>query len=430
MVASEETGKGAIGARGLSGVGAASLLSALSGFVILFVVARVLSPAENSEFLAYWGALFAVYGILFGVIAETTRAVGRAELDREAPMPEGAGGRPRGASVVGAALIVGAGLAALVAAVGFPFADQLFGSQGTAIVALLAVSCLFYAWHAAIAGSLQGLRLWQPYTKLVTMEALFRLLAVVTVALASGTLFGIELACLAALAAAPVLFSGSRSARAASRARADIPMAPFLRQTGQALISAASSAALLVSFPILVKVTTAPDAYELAAPLLLAISLTRAPIMLPLQAFQGVAISAVLRARDEGAGAVRRPIGAVLAAGVIGAALAWLIGPWLMLLFGPDYLVAGWVLAALTLDAALIALLTLSGTALLALGRHRVYALGWLLATVVAVGFLLIPDSTELRCILSLTVGPLCGIVLHFAALLRGDRSERRVRDQ
>ena len=408
-----------IGAKGASGVGAASLFSALSGFVILFVVARVLTPAENSEFLAYWGALFAVYGILFGVIAETTRAVGRAELLRE----ESAAPVRPGASVMAGALIVGVGLAAAVAAVGFPFARQLFGEHGVTIVVLLVGSCIVYAWHAAVAGALQGRRLWGPYTKLVSMEALFRLLAVGGIALAGGSLFGIEVACLAALAAAPVLFLTSGATRQAARARADIPMVPFLRQTGQALISAASSAALLVSFPILVKITTDAAAYELAAPLLLAISLTRAPIMLPLQAFQGVAIAAVLRAREEGAKAIRKPIAVVMAAGAAGAVLAGLIGPWLMLLFGPDYIVSGWVLAALTVDAALIALLTLSGTALLALGRHRVYALGWALATVVAIGLLLLPGSTELRCILSLTVGPVCGIILHFAAFLRSART-------
>lgn len=406
-----------IGLRGASGVGTAALFSALSGFVVLFIAARVLTPAENSEFLAFWGALFAVVGILYGVIAETTRAVGSAVVAGAA-----GSGRQEGAPVLGGALITGTALAAAVAAVGFPNAQAVFGPHGPAIVALLCASCIVYAVHAALAGALQGRGDWSPYTKLVGLEALLRLAAVCAAAFAGGALFGLEAASLAALAAAPLLLIGSRGARLAARARADVPLRALLRQTGHALVSAASSAALVVSFPLLVKLTTPSAEYELAAPLLLAISLTRAPIMLPLQAFQGVALTAVLRARDQGAGAIRKPVGAVLAAGVVGAVPAGLAGPWLMTFFGPDYRVAGWVLAALTLDAALIALLTLSGTALLALGRHRTYALGWALATVVAVGLLLMPGSTELRCVLSLTVGPVAGALFHFAVLARRGR--------
>lgn len=412
---------GGIGRKQASGVGIASLFAAASGFLILFVAARALSPADNAEFLAYWAGLFAVIGILAGVTAETTRAVGTVTANQTAGAKQAS--EASGARVMVSALIVGGVLAGLVLAVGLPLANQLFSAHGVPIVLLLAMTAVMFSAHAAVAGSLQGRALWGPFAQLLTLEALFRFVAVLLAATLSGTLFGIEAACLAALAAWIVVLLSSRPARAAALSRADITLGPFLRQTGHALVSAAASAALLVSFPLLVKLTTSPQDYELAAPLLLAVSLTRAPIMLPLQAFQGLALTSVIRARDEGLKALRRPIVAVICLGVGGAFLAALIGPWIMLFFGQDYRVDRWVLAALTLAAAVIALLTLTGTGLLAMGRHRAYAVGWAIATVAAVVCLILPFSTETRCVLALFVGPLFGIGVHVLAISGRGRS-------
>lgn len=411
---------GGIGRKHASGVGVASLCAAASGFLILFVAARVLSPADNAEFLAYWAGLFAVIGVLAGVTAETTRAVGTvAAGQRMTREREPATSSRGGARVMFSALIVGAVLAALVLALGLPFADQLFSTHGVTIVVLLALTAVLFSAHAAVAGSLQGRGLWGPFAQLLTLEATFRFTAVLLAATLSGSLFGIEAACLAALGAWVVVLLSSRSARTAAMSRADIPLGPFLRQTGHALVSAAASAALLVSFPLLVKLTTAPDDYDLAAPLLLAVSLTRAPIMLPLQAFQGLALTSVIRARDEGLRALQRPIMAVIGLGVLGSILAALVGPRIMLFFGEDYQVNRWVLAALTLAAAVIALLTLTGTGLLAMGQHRPYAVGWAIGTAAAVACLMLPLSTEVRCVLALFVGPLLGIGVHILAISR-----------
>jgi len=97
-----------------------------------------------------------------------------------------------------------------------------------------------------------------------------------------------------------------------------------------------------------------------------------------------------------------------------------------MLFFGPAYGVGAWTLALLTFAAVLMAILTLLGTVVIGLGSHRAYSAGWLTATAVAVGLLLLPASVEIRSILSLSFGPLAGILVHAAALARivGARGE------
>ncbi|CEA08641.1 hypothetical protein BN1051_01998 [Arthrobacter saudimassiliensis] len=388
------------------------MLAALSGFLILFIVARVLSPADNAEFLSFWAALFAVYGVLNGLTAETTRAVGSVN-NRATAQPHRIG-----VSVFSAGLLVGGALAALVLALGLPFAHALFGAtHGQLIVLILAATCIVYAVHASLGGALQGMGLWPPYTMLVGLEAMLRVGAIGLAAALGAGLLGIEMATLAALGTWLLVLLFSPSARAALPARADVTLVPFLRQTGHALVSSVATAALVVSYPLLVRLTTSPEEFALSAPLLLAVSLTRAPIMLPLQAFQGVVITQVIRARDRGLQILRKPALVVLSLGVGGGVLAAWVGPWIMLLFGPDYVVEGWVLGALTLAASFIAFLTLFGTTLLAQGNHRAYAAGWLLATALAVAALLLPYSTEVRVILSLSVGPMAGIAVHALAL-------------
>lgn len=404
-----------IDSRQATRVGAVSVFAAASGFLILILTARSLPGPANADFLAFWGALFAVYGILNGVAAESTRAVGRASL---APP-----GTPKGGSTTVSGLITGVVLALIVAAVGVPLSVGGSAQQWIVVGILLATSLLF-AVHAALSGALQGMGRWRPYSRLVLLEAGLRLAAVAAAAALGLGLVGLELACLAALLAWPLLVLVSPAARTGLGARGDVPLRSLLRNSGQACISAAASATLVVSYPLLVKATASAEDFAGAAPVLLAISLTRAPIMLPLVAFQGLAITAVLRAEDgKGWKALAKPILAVLVLGGAGAVLAWWIGPWLMTFFGPDYRVQGWVLASLTVAMAGVAVLTLSGMALLATGQHRAYTVGWVSASLLAFLILLLPYSIEVRCVLSLLIGPLAGIAIHFRALTRAGKA-------
>lgn len=394
-----------------SGVGAASVLAALSGFLILILAARTLSVPENSEFLAFWGALFGVYGVLNGVAAESTRAVGRRLL--------GPVVTESGAATTANALIIGLVVAVLITAVSISFTVDASADQWTTI-AILLVTSLCFSVHAAMSGALQAMDEWRAYSKLLLLEAGLRLVAVASAAALGLGLWGLEVACLAALLAWPVMVVFSAIARVAVRARGDAKLGSLLRQTAQACISAAASAALVVSYPLLVKITTQPEEFASAAPILLAISLTRAPIMLPLVAFQGLAITAVIRAEEgKGRKALLRPIVAVVLLGAVGAIPAWWTGPWLMTFFGSEYGIQGWILAALTLATAGVAVLTLTGLSLLATGRHHAYTTGWVTASVLAYLILLLPYSTELRCVLSLLIGPLAGIGVHLRALTR-----------
>jgi hypothetical protein len=76
-------------------------------------------------------------------------------------------------------------------------------------------------------------------------------------------------------------------------------------------------------------------------------------------------------------------------------------------------------MAWLTAAAVVIAMLALTGTAVVAASLHRAYSLGWVGATAASTLFLLLPLALETRTVVALLCGPLAGIAIHLAALVR-----------
>lgn len=403
-----------ITAGGATGVGLASLVAAGAGYGVLLVAAHTLSTEANADFLVFWSLLFGVYGVLGGVQNETTRATGAGPADGV-----------RGARVLPWGLGVGA-VAVLVLATTSPWwGEALLGGDWAASTWVVCGGVLAFAGHSSLAGALAGARAWSTYSVLVGAEALTRFVLALGAALVlTGTTTGLEVAAAAASGVWLVLVLVSPATRSAARARADVAAGPLLRNTGHAVVAAASSAALVVGFPVLLRLTTEPATFRTAAPLILAISVTRAPLLMPLAAYQGVAIAHFVTHRERGLAGLRRILGLVVAAGLVVSALAALVGTWaLRLLFGPDYGVPGGVLAGLTLGATALALITLTGAATLALGSHVAFASGWFTATALALGALLLPLTLEGRTIVGLVAGPLAGLCVHAWAIQRGARA-------
>lgn len=405
-----------ISPRSATVVGLASLVGAASSYVVLLVAARTLDKAENAEFLAFWSLLFWVFGVLAGVQNEATRAVSARERDAA---PTGRADAAGGARVLPAGLLVGAGLALLLAATSPLWGARVLGDAWGWLVAVVAVAGLAYSGHSAVTGSLAGRRAWTPYASTVAAEPTARLVLVLVVLALGATTVGLQTASGAAAATWLLLVAASRHVRAGATARADVDRATFLRHVSHTLVAGTASAALVVGFTVLLRATSDPAAYATAAPFVLAISVTRAPLLVPLTAYQGVAISHFLAHRDAGVVRALWPsLRLVLGGGAAAALAVGLVGPWAMeLLFGEGYRVPGGQLALLTAAAAGLAVLTLTGAAVLALGRHRAFATGWVLATTTSVVLLFVPLPLEARGILSLGVGPLVGIAAHAVAL-------------
>lgn len=394
----------AIGRSDALKVAVAAALGSIGGYVVLVIATRSLTQAQNAEFLVFWSALFLAFGVLGGVQNEVTRTVSTGAGERAA-----APGTP----VFGLALGIGAASAVLVLATSPWWGEALLGGLAVPLVPALAVGVLCFAGHAAAAGTLAGRRQWATYALVVGGEGTSRpVLAGLAAATGAGAA-GLGWAA-AGAAATWIVLLALPAVRRTTRARSALSSWRLAATSGQAMVAAASSSVLLVGFAVLLSLTAGAAEAASAAPLVLAVTLTRAPVMIPLQAFQGVAITHVVAHRDRGLLALAPVLIALAAGTAVVAGVAWVAGrPVMAALFGPENTVGGSTLAGLVAASGLLALVTVTGAAALALGEHRRYAVGWLAATGGTVAVLLTDVPLEARVVTALCAGPLVGVVLH-----------------
>lgn len=377
----------------------ASLVSGVSGYLALILAARTLSPADNAEFLVFWGTVFALYGVLIGVTTETTRAVTTARDDRPATTPL-------------MPVVVGFGLTlvAVVALSGLVWAPAVLGADWLALLGATALGSALFAVHVAVSGVASGRGAWSGYSLLVAGETASRLLLFVVVALTAASVTGFAVASAVASGFWLLATLFSRRYRDLWNQRVEADVRGLLRRLVASCSATGVSALLLVGYPVLLRVTTPDDVFAGAAPLVLAVSLCRAPLLVPLGAYQNVVVSKVAAHGVRALVPVLVGLGAVTA---VGALAAWPVGPWALRLVNPDYHVDGPVFAGLVLGAGLVAVLTVTGAAAVALDHHTVYLAGWIAATVTTLGVLLLPGMLEARVVTSLLVGPAVGVLVH-----------------
>lgn len=433
---------------------ASSAVAALSTFVATWIANFTLPAQQVTEFLLFWAALFGVFGVVAGVSSEATRAVGAAKLAAapanndivnsdtvkatEGSKLPGADYIPakrhlKNASVTLTAGAIGGAVAILLTLSSPAWLSQIANTSPQATLILLAFGVLLYAVHAALSGAAAGNNSWLLYAFFGGAEALFRLLAMALVAFTTGALISLEAAVVSPVLMWVVLVILNKNTRHILLLRADVSYPKLFSNMFFALLSSAASAVLMTGFPLILRFSEAGEStshnFLVLGALILAVSICRSPIMIPLQAFQGVAIASFLKQRHRPLAAFTRPALLLLAFGTAGGVLAALLGPWMFLLIYPPKAAAvsayaevaqSLILGALTLASAVMALLVLSGTAVLALNGHFFYAAGWILAACVTTALVFIlPLPLIARTIIALFLGPASGCCLHLYGMLR-----------
>lgn len=402
----------------------ATLFAAASGFIVLWVAAWALGVERADEFQAYWGVFFALAGVIDGVMQETTRAVSSA---RSSSTDTGTTGTPAGRPWrLGA--VVGVVAAVLVVISGFLWMPLLLSESHGSAIGLMAIGVLCYAFQAVLSGVLSGLGLWNQYAGMVALDSGIRLVLAVVAWLAGwGMPVFLLLTVIGALSWAATL-AASPTARTAISAKVDVSHRVLIRRVGSAMLATGASAALITGFPPLIKATadeSAGTGVVSLAGLMLAVTLTRAPILVPLQRFQSALIVRFVERKDSLYQALAVPLAAVLGLGLVGGAAAWLIGPWIMdTFFDEGFAVPGLILAVLTFASACTGALMITGTATLAVERHSWYVVGWATASLVAFSILALPLPLTTAVCTALIIGPACGALVHLAAL-RGATRQR-----
>lgn len=443
----------------------ATVVAAVGSFAVLLISAKALPNDVNLQFVAYWGLFFALTGVLGGLMQETTRSVGaadagtgtgsRAQADSCAQTsPRAQAGQDTDAvrTVTARPIVVSLGVAAvtfvIMAVSGLVWAPLVVKGNYFSAVLLMAVGLGLYAMQATTSGLLSGRKMWAQYASLIMIDIIIRvILAVLAWIFGWGLWVWLVITVLGTVSWL-ILAAVSPATRKVFTAHADVPVRRFIPLMVTAMGASGASAVLVTGFPTLVKiageavtdgagtVTNAAAAQNLAATvsstspasitaavtitgIAYAVTLTRAPLLMPLEKFQNAIIVHFVQHRGEGVlTALAKPLLGLVAFGTFGSVLAWLIGPWILtVILDPSYFISGPVLAALTLGATLTAVLMVTGSVALAMELHRAYLAGWLAATFVATAVLFVPSHLSLRTIAAIAVGSAVGIVVHISAL-------------
>lgn len=413
-----------------------SLLAAVSTLVVTMIAQRALNGSELTEFLLFWAALFTVTGIITGIQPEITRAVGTARTRAVADGAASAdGSAPQGARVVTVTAALGAIAGALVLVSSPLWAGQQIPHSAAVGVTVMAVGVFLYALQATMSGVTAGEDRWYLFAAVGGLESAGRLILMFAAALMIPSLAGLEAATVVPMGLWLILALVTVSGRRLWVARADVPVRRLTTNILWSFLSSAAAAVLMMGFPNVLKASGAAESEPVVlGTLILAISITRSPIMIPLQAFQGVAVSAFLKQRHRPVAAFVKPAAAVVAVGAVGALAAYLVGPLLFRLIYPpaagaesayEAAASGITLGALVFASALLALMTLSGNMALAVNQHRIYLAGWVVAAAVTLSLaFLIPAPLVPRAIVALAVGPVCGFVVHMVGVSLASRTE------
>lgn len=389
---------------------AAAIASGISTYVVLMIVARHLSLAQNATFLVFWSAMSLGFGIFTSIQSDATRAaaVWASGPGESGERPQG---HPRLVTIIGAA---GAASMLVVALSSRLWADGLFLYAATALALVMAVGQLGSSTSAAYNAVLVGHGRHSIFAVVILLDGLLRLACVGVVVASGGSLVAVALAAMLPSFTWLIPWAVRRETREElRRTRSDRDVRGTLAAWGQTVLASICNSALIIGFPVLARVTSSEREFAAAAPILLAVVLVRGPLLLPLGAMQTVIIGHVASSPSGRIELPRVWVVRAVAVSVALVALAVVVGPPMLRLVNADYVVSGPAFGGIALGSILLAAFTLASTVVLGRGRHSQNLLGWGVALAAVFAVLVTPVPFEQRIVASIVVGPVAGMAVH-----------------
>lgn len=387
----------------------ATIVSGATGYLVTWIVAAQIDAAAYTAFAVYWSALYLVVGAFGGVQQEVTRATSARAEDKQV-----------GARVSVFALALGAVLFCVLAATGPLWAPIAFSASSAGMLWPLAIGAASYVLVAGLCGVLYGVRLWYPLALMIVIDGVLRLLGILLALSLGGGPEALAWAVAVPFPLAIALVLPFIARRLTRQVVVDVGYRQLTWNVARTVLAAAATASLISGFPLLLRVTSPEVSDAAMAPLILALTLTRAPIVIPLMSMQSYLVVYFLDHRDTDVSRTVRAQGAIVAGSLLLAGLAAWSGPWIInALFGDGFAISPGMIFVLVASSGLVAALCVSGPAVLARSAHGIYLAGWSCAAVVTLLSLFLPLEFEGKVLLALLIGPLSGILVHAAGLWR-----------
>ncbi|WP_438353535.1 hypothetical protein [Microbacterium sp. CJ88] len=394
---------------GLTLILIATAVAGAVGYVIQLLAPALLGDAEAYlGFSVFWSTLYLFVSAIAGVQQEVTRAT------HPSPTPS------RSTTLRTVTLAGGAVLVVVAVIVGLLLGPGAFSAAPVALTAWFAVGIVGYLLSAVLAGVLYGLELWREIALLTVADALIRgiLTTIALVLHAPPAILGGAIATPFVLAFGLVWLVARH--RVVGRFALDVAARRLLVNTSTTVLAAAATGAMVTGLPLLLR-STMPDVPAVAlASLVMAITITRAPLIVPLMALQSYLIVEFRKAGTSLWPRLARYLAVAVAVAALAAVLGGLLGPWVVDVFsGGKYAIDAWTGVVVVVSAGLVSMMCLTGPALLSEARHGVYVSGWAVAALATVALLLLPVPTGLRIDLALIAPALVGLIVHLGGIRR-----------
>lgn len=399
--------------RGLLYILVATGVAGVVGYAIqLLAPAMITRPSDYLLFAVFWSTVYLASAAIGGVQQEIARATRPADA-----VGTQAGDRVLRSFLVYAVVIVL--LAATAIAVGLGL--TVFRASPFGLGVWFVVGSVFFLLMAVLSGVLYGLGQWAAVAMLVITDAVVRgvvLLAAFAlhapaVLLAAGIVLPV-------LVAVVFVWLGWRRGRGG--VEIDVDLRTLIRNVGTTVLAAAATGVMVTGLPLLLRATLPQVAAVQLAAMVLVITVTRAPLIIPLMALQSYLIVHFQSIATASRRLLLRYLALAAAVGVVAVAVAYVIGPPIITFISAGRYTVTAPVAAITVgSAALVALMCITGPALLARRRHGVYVGGWVVSAVVTVVMLALPlgSDVEAHIMWAITVAPVIGLAVHMAASVR-----------
>lgn len=392
----------------------AMILASGLGYGVQVVAPLLLPSRQYVAFSAYWSVLFLCIAGMTGVQNEIARSAR-------------AGARPPEAdrSLFRYASVVGGGASLLGLSTGVVLDILLQSGSGVAVAISLMVGVGGYGLLAVVAGILYGARRWDGVALLIVADpaaraVLFAAIGVLSLAgLVNADLTWLLLGTALPFVIALILIWIFYGRTTVGTVSVDARVSELLRNSLHTILASGSLGFMVAGMPLVIGIIGRDTSSTLVAGTILVVVLTRAPLVSPLVALQSYL---TVGFRDGPSRVLRRVTWLVIVIAVASAALACItvvVAPlaanWL-----PEYsLPSTAAIMFIVVSAGLVGIQCVTGAAVLARSRHRLYAGGWVVTALGVVGLALVPLGFEARLVVALSVPPLIGIGVHLVGLLR-----------
>lgn len=390
----------------------ATVVAGVAGYGVTWLVAAVLGPADYKGFAVFWAALYLVVGSLAGLQQEVARGTRRGH--------DSAGSGRANVWAFGA--YFAAGLFVLLIAVSPAWVPSVLGTSSLNAGAALAVGACAYILVGVVCGVLYGLQSWTLVALMIVIDGVMRLILVALALLAGWGAMELEWAAAAPFALTPLIMWVYLRRAVRGAFALDVGYRMLTWNVSRTVLAAAATSTLVSGFPLVLGATSQNETSAAVGALILAVTLTRAPLVVTFLALQSYLV-VHFKARIEDNPDIRGHLAFISAAVIVATTVlslgAWAVGEFVLVhLFGPGYAIDGAILALLVASSGLIAMLSVSGAVLLARSHHGWFTFGWVCAALATVAVMFFPLGLYERTILALAIGPACGLIVHFATMV------------